>query len=174
MSKYSDFFLIGSPEYCELNERMRLRSFGSWLAEEVWCREKQNKKRAQFTLELIRLARKIAKAKGIDEDAAFELLQSGSDDRAEALAEFTEEMEQLMVLSPSGKDQFEELVTLFFKNRGEVMDGKKWVATKDWAVEDTRKLPSNMLTIIDKFMSDEEGTEAMEKEQDEEDEEAPK
>jgi uncharacterized Zn finger protein len=76
MSKYSEFFLLSSPEYCELNEKLRLRSYKSWLTEEVWCREAQNKKKAKFSLEVIRLARKIAKVKGIAEDEAFQLLQS--------------------------------------------------------------------------------------------------
>jgi len=173
MSKYSDFFLIGSPQYVELGDKLRLRSYGSWLAEEVWCREKQNKKRAQFTLEVIRLARKVAKAKGISEDEAFVLLQANDEDRGELFAEFSEDVDRLMTLSPSSQDQTEELVTIFFRNRGEVLDGKKWTATKDWSKEDTQKLPSMMMEQVEAFMQKEEGTEeAMEAE--EEDEEGPK
>lgn len=173
MSKYSDFFLIGSPQYVELGDRLRLRSYGSWLAEEVWCREKQNKKRAQFTLEVIRLARKIAKVKEISEDEAFALLQSSDENRGELFAEFSEEVDRLMALSPSSQDQTEELVTIFFKNRGEVLDGKKWTATKDWSKEDTQKLPSVMMEQVETFMQKEEGTEET-METEEEDEEAPK
>ena len=173
MSKYSDFFLIGSPQYVELGDKLRLRSYGSWLAEEVWCREKQNKKRAQFTLEVIRLARKVAKAKGISEDEAFVLLQANDEDRGELFAEFSEDVDRLMTLSPSSQDQTEELVTIFFRNRGEVLDGKKWTATKDWSKEDTQKLPSMMMEQVEAFMQKEEGVEdAMEAE--EEDEEGPK
>ena len=173
MSKYSDFFLIGSPQYVELGDKLRLRSYGSWLAEEVWCREKQNKKRAQFTLEVIRLARKVAKAKGISEDEAFVLLQANDEDRGELFAEFSEDVDRLMTLSPSSQDQTEELVTIFFRNRGEVLDGKKWAATKDWSKEDTQKLPSMMMEQVEAFMQKEEGVEdAMEAE--EEDEEGPK
>lgn len=173
MSKYSDFFLIGSPQYVELGDKLRLRSYGSWLAEEVWCREKQNKKRAQFTLEVIRLARKVAKAKDISEDEAFVLLQANDEDRGELFAEFSEDVDRLMTLSPSSQDQTEELVTIFFRNRGEVLDGKKWTATKDWSKEDTQKLPSMMMEQVEAFMQKEEGTEeAMEVE--EEDEEGPK
>lgn len=173
MSKYSDFFLIGSPQYVELGDKLRLRSYGSWLAEEVWCREKQNKKRAQFTLEVIRLARKVAKAKDISEDEAFVLLQANDEDRGELFAEFSEDVDRLMTLSPSSQDQTEELVTIFFRNRGEVLDGKKWTATKDWSKEDTQKLPSMMMEQVEAFMQKEEGTEeAMEAE--EEDEEGPK
>lgn len=39
MSKYSDFFLLGSPEFSEIGDKLRLRKYGSWLAEEAWLRE---------------------------------------------------------------------------------------------------------------------------------------
>jgi len=171
MSKYSDFFLLSSPKYYELNEKLRLRSYQSWLAEEVWCREAQGKRKAKFTLEVIRLARKIAKAKGIEEDEAFQLLQAGGEDREDLLKEFGDEVNGIMELAPSNREQFEELVTLFFKNRGEVMEGKKWISTSDWSDEDTQKLPATILTAIEQFMADEEnnGEETVE-----EDEDAPK
>jgi hypothetical protein len=168
MSKYSEFFLLSSPEYCELNEKLRLRSYKSWLTEEVWCREAQNKKKAKFSLEVIRLARKIAKAKGIGEDEAFQLLQSNGEDREELLQEFGDEVNEIMELAPSNREQFEELVTLFFKNRGEVLEGKKWTSTSDWSEEDTKKLPSNILSSIEAFMMEEEvhGEEKSEEEED--------
>ena len=171
MSKYSDFFLLSSAKYYELNEKLRLRSYQSWLAEEVWCREAQGKRKAKFTLEVIRLARKIAKAKGIEEDEAFQLLQAGGEDREDLLKEFGDEVNGIMELAPSNREQFEELITLFFKNRGEVMEGKKWISTSDWSDEDTQKLPATILTAIEKFMADEEnnGEETVE-----EDEDAPK
>jgi hypothetical protein len=174
MSKYSDFFLIGSPQYFPLGDKLRLRSYGSWLAEEVWCREKQNKKRAQFTLEVIRLARKIAKAKGVDEDQAFAMLQASDEERGALFAEFSEEVDSLMAASPSSKDQLEELVTLFFKNRGEVMEGKKWTSTEDWSKEDTQKLPAVMIGQVEKFMGEEEGAAAKAEESEEEDDDSPK
>ena len=169
MSKYSDFFLIGSPQYFELGEKLRLRAYGSWLGEEVWCREKQSKKRAQFTLEVIRLARKIARAKDISEDEAFAMLQAGEEERGALFAEFSEEVDKLMAASPSSRDQTEELVTLFFKNRGEVLDGKKWLATEDWSKEDTQKLPSAMIAKIEQFMVQEDGAEEAEGDGEEED-----
>jgi hypothetical protein len=157
MSKYSEFFLLSSPEYCELNGKLRLRSYKSWLTEEVWCREAQNKKKAKFSLEVIRLARKIAKVRDIEEDQAFQLLQSGGEDREELLRDFGDEVNEIMELAPSNREQFEELVTLFFKNRGEVLEGKKWTSTSDWSEEDTKKLPSNILSSIEAFMAEEEG-----------------
>lgn len=159
MSKYSDFFLLSSPKYCELNAKLRLRSYKSWLTEEVWCREAQNKKRAKFSLEVIRLARHLAKAKGIGEDEAFLMLQAEGGDREELLKEFGNEVNSLMEMAPSNREQLEELITLFFKNRGEVLDGKKWLPTTDWSQEDTQKLPSNILAAIEKFMAEEEGNE---------------
>jgi hypothetical protein len=171
MSKYSEFFLLSSPEYCELNEKLRLRSYKSWLTEEVWCREAQNKKKAKFSLEVIRLARKIAKAKSIAEDEAFQLLQSNGEDREELLQEFGDEVNEIMELAPSNREQFEELVTLFFKNRGEVLEGKKWTSTSDWSKEDTQMLPSNILSSIEAFIAEEEG---YGEESSEEEEDSPK
>ena len=171
MSKYSDFFLLSSPQYYEIGEKLRLRKYGSWLAEEAWLREEQNKKRAQFTLKTIQLARNIAKVKDIPEEEAFQLLQGNTPERAEVLSEFSEDTSRLMSLVPSGREQFEELATMFFRNRGEVFDGKKWRSTDEWEKADTNKLPQALLQAVEVFMTQED---AALQGGDEEDEEAPK
>ena len=171
MSKYSDFFLLSSPEYYDIGEKLRLRKYGSWLAEEAWLREEQNKKRSQFTLKTIQLARNIAKAKGISEEEAFQLLQGDTPERAEVLSEFSEDTSRLMSLVPSGREQFEDLVTMFFRNRGEVFDGKKWRSTDEWEKADTNKLPQDLLQAVEVFMAQED---AALQGGDEEEEEAPK
>jgi hypothetical protein len=174
MSKYSEFFLLSSPEYEEISDKLRLRRYGSWLAEESWLRDEQNKKRAQFTLQVIYLARKIAKAKDIDEEEAFQLLQSTGDDRSIVLGEFSDEASELMTLLPSNKDQLESLVTMFFRNRGEVLMGKKWAPCDDWSKEDTGKLPKAMLDAVEQFMVKEDVPEEGGSEADEGEEEGPK
>lgn len=167
MSKYSEFFLVGSPSYCELGDKLRLRSYGSWLAEEAWCREEQNKKRAKFSLEVIRLAKQIALKKEIGEDEAFDLLQTNGNSQSEIFNEFASEINALMALAPSGRDQFEEIATIFFKNRGEVLNGKKWMTTEDWTKEDTQKLPQTLLRDLEEFMAKEDGVkDASDKEDD--------
>lgn len=171
MSKYSDFFLLSSTDYEQIGEKLRLRRYGSWLAEEAWLREEQGKKRAQFTLKTIQLARRIAKAKGINEEEAFQILQSNSEERALMFEEFADDTARLVSLAPSGKEQFQELATMFFRNRGEVFDGKKWRPTDDWEVGDTNKLPQALLQLIETFMAKEDGAVNEEKE---EDEDAPK
>ena len=157
MSKYSEFFLLGSADYTEISEKLRLRKYGSWLAEETWLREEQNRKRAQFTLRTIQLAKRIATVKGIDEEEAFRLLQNASGDHGELFVEFAEDAAKLMDSAPSGREQFEELVTMFFRNRGEVCMGKKWCPTDEWSKEDTSKLPSTLLEKIEAFMGAEDG-----------------
>lgn len=157
MSKYSDFFLLSSPDYEKIGEKLRLRKYGSWLAEEAWLREKQNQERAQFTLQTIQLARRIAKERDMPEEDVFQLLQNESAERAEIFAEYSEEVTKLMDVLPSGREQFEGLVTLFFRNRGEVNIGKKWESTEDWSKEDTNKLPQAFLQQIEAFMAVEEG-----------------
>jgi len=172
MSKYSDFFLLSSPDYAEIGKKLRLRKYGSWLAEEAWLREEQNKKRAQFTLKTIQLARQIAKIKDIPEEEAFQLLQGNTVERAEILSEFSEETTKLMDLVPSGREQFEELVTMFFRNRGEVLDGKKWLPTDEWEKADTNKLPQEFLQLVETFMTQEDA--ALKGDDETEEEEAPK
>lgn len=157
MSKYSEFFLLGSADYEEISDKLRLRKYGSWLAEETWLREEQNRKRAQFTLRTIQLAKRIAATKGIDEEEAFGLLQNASSNQGELFIEFAEDAAKLMDSAPSGREQFEELVTMFFRNRGEVCMGKKWCPTDEWSKEDTSKLPSTLLEKIEAFMGAEDG-----------------
>lgn len=156
MSKYSDLFLLGSPKYVNIGPKLRLRVHKSWLAEEAWSREEQSKRRAQFSMRAIDLARQIAAEKDISEEEAFGLLQTEGDDRTAAMAEYAGQIDTLMGLMPSGRDQLEDLVTLFFKNRGQVAASKgKWVDTDEWTVQDTRMLPQALLEQVEAFMADE-------------------
>lgn len=157
MSKYSEFFLVGNASYHEIGENLRLRKYGSWLAEEAWLRDKYSQKRAQFTLRAISFAKKIANEKGIEVDEAFNLLQSGESNQA-IFADYAEETQSLMQAMPSSKEQTEDLVTIFFRNRGEVLQGKKWVATGDWGKEDTSKLPKTLIDKVELFMVEEDET----------------
>lgn len=152
MSKYSNIFLLSNAEYEEIGNCLRLRKYRSWLAEEAWTREEQGQKRAQFTLRAIALAKKIAQEKGIDEEEAFALLQNGGDGQS-VLQEYSEEAISLMASLPSPREQFGELITIFFKNRGEVLQGKKWTATDDWSMEDTKMLPKELLDLTEAFMA---------------------
>lgn len=166
MSQYSEFFLIGSPKYAAIAGALRLRSYGSWLTEELWLRDAQNKKRAEFSMRAIRLARRIAAKKGISEDDAFDLLQSDGPERQEVLGDFADEAAALFALLPSSQEQFEELVTKFFQNRGEVKKGTEWTSTPDWSREDTGKLTKTMLDAVEAFMAQEEGSSNTETEED--------
>lgn len=154
MSKYSNIFLLSSAEYENIGESLRLRKYGSWLAEEAWKREEQGQKRAQFTLRAIALAKKIAIEKDISQEEAFALLQ-GEAEGESVLSEYSEDAVSLMSTMPSASSQLGELVTIFFRNRGEVLSGKKWSATDDWTTEDTQKLPQAWLEQIEVFMANE-------------------
>lgn len=172
MSKYSSFFLLSSPEYEKLNDKLRLRKYGSWLAEEAWLREDQSQKRALFTLKAIDLARKIAKDKGIEDAEAFELLQGSGMIDEELVGGYASEATALMESMPSSRSQLEQLVTVFFKNRGEVLQGKKWEPTEDWSDEDTRMLTSVILEKVEAFMVAEENANAPKQDEEEEEDEA--
>lgn len=171
MSKYSNIFLLSDAEYENIGDCLRLRKYGSWLAEEAWKREEQGQKRAQFTLRAIALAKKIAVEKGVDQDEAFAMLQGGNEGES-VLSEYSEEAVALMTSMPSAREQFGELITTFFRNRGEIMGGKKWSATDDWTMEDTQKLPQAWLEQIEAFMAAEDkGRDANETEKENEEEE---
>lgn len=168
MSKYSNIFLLSNAEYEEIGDSLRLRKYGSWLAEEAWTREEQGQKRAQFTLRAIVLAKKIAQEKGIDEEEAFALLQNGGNGQS-ILQEYSEESISLMASLPSPREQFGELITIFFRNRGEILQGKKWTPTEDWSMEDTKMLPKELLDQTEAFMAAEDkGVEEPVKEEEEE------
>jgi thioesterase domain-containing protein len=170
MSKYSEFFLLGKADYVMIGDKLRLRKFGSWLAEEGWTKEEQARQRASFSLKAVDLARKIAKEQEISEEEAFDVLQKANESRSEVFEQYATEIDELMALMPSGREQFEELVTLFFRNRGQVKVDKKWEPTDEWSDEDTRMLPKAMLALIEEFMaSEDEPLEPVE-----EDAEAPK
>lgn len=159
MSKYSSIFLLSNAEYEEIGDCLRLRKYGSWLAEESWTREEQGQKRAQFTLRAIALAKRIASEKGINEEEAFAMLQNG-DNGQNVLQEYSDETVALMASLPSPREQFGELMTLFFRNRGEVLQGKKWIPTNDWSMEDTQMLPKALLEKIEVFMASEDKRES--------------
>lgn len=158
MSKYSEIFLVGNAEYEELGSHLRIRKYGSWLAEESWVKEDQSRDRAQFTLKAIQLARRIAKEKDISEEEAFRLLQGGEGENSIYLNDFAQETAELMTCMPSYRDQFEQLATVFLRNRGEVLNGKKWVATEDWGKADTAKLTKEMMQNLEFFMAKEENS----------------
>jgi|688.fasta_scaffold15202_8 hypothetical protein len=169
MSKYSSIFLLSDAEYENIGDCLRLRKFGSWLAEEAWKREEQGQKRAQFTLRAIALAKKIAIEKEVDQDEAFAMLQ-GNNEGESILSEYSEEAMALMSSMPSAREQFGELITIFFRNRGEILSGKKWTATDDWTIEDTQKLPQAWLEQVEAFMAIEDGGQESDKEQESEEE----
>ena len=171
MSKYSSIFLLSNAEHQEIGDCLRLRKYGSWLAEEAWIREEQGQKRAQFTLKAIALAKKIAQEKDVDQEEAFSMLQNGTSGES-VLQEYSEETISLMASLPSPREQFGEIVTVFFKNRGEVLQGKKWTATEDWSMEDTQMLPKALLDEVETFMAVEDGSVKEVAEPEEEEEEA--
>jgi hypothetical protein len=60
---------------------------------------------------------------------------------------------------------------MFFRNRGEVFNGKKWCSTDEWEKDDTNKLPQELLQQVEGFMAKEDA--ALQGDSEEE-EEAPK
>lgn len=154
-----------------LGDKLRLRKYGSWLAEEAWLRDEQSQKRALFTLKAVDLAKKIAKEREITEGQAFEMLQSSAMFDEEFVGSYASEAAALMDSMPSNRSQMESLVTIFFKNRGEVLQGRKWEATTEWTEEDTKLLPKSVLELVEAFMVLEENAGQVEEEDDDDEKE---
>ena len=99
------------------------------------------------------------------------MLQSSAMFDDDFVGSYASEAAALMESMPSNRSQMETLVTAFFKNRGEVLQGKKWEATTEWTDEDTRMLPKPVLELVEAFMVMEENANKEGKEDDEEEEE---
>jgi len=102
------------------------------------------------------------------------MLQQGGFAEQELLGGYATEAMALMENMPSNRGQLEMLITAFFRNRGEVLQGKKWEATDEWTDEDTRMLPKLIIEQVETFMAMEESAGVVEEERQEEGEEEAK
>ena len=99
----------------------------------------------------VRLAKKIAADKGIDIDAAFELLTSLQDAGNKSLVfEYLEDIENLNTGSRGETLIKSDLVTIVMKFRGQVKfpEDETYTPMKDWSDADTDNLPPHIMDEI--------------------------
>jgi hypothetical protein len=160
MSKYS-FLLQGEePEYFELLPTLRLRKYGGWLVAEAIEQEETSRAQSQATIRAVQLAKRIATARDIPLDEAFELLQSGANlSEMELLGEFTEET--LGMLSSVGSVEVSNarVVTTFIRCRGEAMIDGEWQRVDDWSVDDTKSMGRKLIAKTMEFIAEEQRAE---------------
>lgn len=160
MSKYS-FLLQGTEnEYEELSPSMRLRKYGGWLVAEAIEQEELSKAQSQATIRAVQLAKRIATVKGIELDAAFELLQGGGGmDEMDLLSDFTDDTLAMLSSSSGMELSNAKLVTVFMRCRGEALIDGEWQSTGDWSIEDTKFMGRPMITKALEFIAAEQAAE---------------
>lgn len=164
MSKYSFLLASKEPEYFQLNERLRLKKLGGWLVAEAIEQEEISKIQSQATIKAVQLAKKIAAAKKIKLDEAFELLQSGGSlDEMELLTDYTEETMAMISSGSSTEAINARMVTAFMRCRGEGFIDNEWVRLSDWAAEDTHDMTREEFEQAIEFVMQEQAAESEKK-----------
>jgi hypothetical protein len=165
MSKYS-FLLQGKePEYFTLMEGLRLRKQGGWLVAEAIEQEEISRAQSQATIRAVQLAKRIASAKGIELDEAFNLLQGGGGlSEMELLSDFTEETLSMLNSGTSMEIGNAKLVTAFMRCRGEGLIDGEWQPLDDWSIEDTKTMDRPTIAKAVEFIMSEQEAEAGAKE----------
>lgn len=159
MSRYSFLLASEEPKYFELTPSIRLKKHGGWLVAESIEQEEISRQQSQSTIKAVQLAKKIAAAKEISIDEAFDLLQSGSGSEAELLAEYTEETLSVMNSGTSAEQSNAKLITTFMRCRGEGLVDNEWTALADWSIEDTKRMPRHLVTKMLEFITEEQDEE---------------
>jgi len=160
MSKYS--FLLASEEvsYFELTPALRMQKHGGWLVAESIEQEEISKAQSQSTIKAVQLAKKIAAAKDIPLDEAFEMLQGGGGfSESELLADYTEEALSMITAGGSAELGNARLITAFMRCRGEGKIGDNWERLTDWSVDDTKGMTRELTTKVLEFIAEEQDAE---------------
>jgi len=164
MSKYSFLLQTKAEDYLELLPDIRLKKYGGWLVAEAIEQEEISKLQSQATIRAVQLAKRIATAKDIPLDEAFNLLQGGggSITEAELLSEYTEETLSMITSGSSVESTNARMVTAFMRSRGQGMIDGEWRDLADWELEDTKNLPRKIIAKVVEFIADEQNAEVEE------------
>lgn len=149
-SRYTSL-LFGTQEYHQVGP-FRFPVYHDLLPGEVRAIEEINRKNAKATFQTLKLARNIAKKKGIRPSEAIELLGSmGKTQDQDLVFEFADELEENQRNGTSLVEQQASTVTVFMQMRGEAVfpdAPDQWVKTTDWAQSDTDRMPTKMMQEI--------------------------
>jgi hypothetical protein len=164
MSKYSFLLQTKTEDYFELLPELRLKKYGGWLVAEAIEQEEISKLQSQATIRAVQLAKRIATAKDIPLDEAFNLLQGGggSITEAELLSEYTEETLSMITSGSSVESTNARMVTAFIRSRGQGLVDGNWQDLDDWELEDTKNLPRKYVAKVVEFITAEQSAETQE------------
>lgn len=163
MSKYS--FLLETKEegFFELLPTLRLKKYGGWLVAEAIEQEEISKLQSQATIRAVQLAKRIAAAKDIPLDEAFEALQGGGAmSEVDLLADFTEETLGMISSGSSMESSNARMATAFIRSRGQGLIDGEWQDVSDWSLDDTQHLPRKVIAKVVEFITAEQDTEVKE------------
>lgn len=150
MSKYAS--LLFSPEKYHEISPFRFPIYEDLVPGEAKGIEKLTRDQSKNTFKSIKVAQRIAKAKGISTKEAVELLSKigSEEDSQDFLYEYASELEDLQSDSLGNVETKVAYVTLFMQYRAEAqINGKrKWERLEDWGVEDTEAMPTKILDDI--------------------------
>ena len=149
MSKYAS--LLFSPEEYKEIAPFRFPIYHDLVPGEAKGMEEAQRKQSKSTFKSLKLAQKIAKAKGVPTKEALEMLgnlSTGGQD--ELVYEYAEELEDLQRDTEGETSTKVQFVTLFMQYRAEAqINGKrKWEKLSDWQTDDTEAMPTKLLNEI--------------------------
>ena len=153
MSKYASL-LFTTEEYHYIGP-FRFPVFHDLLPGEAEQIELISKRQVKSSFKSLKLAKKIADAKGITPEAAMDLLGKVSEEENKHLLfDYAEELEAMQDDDVSVIKQQKGFVTPFMAARGETkLPGTdEWVQTSDWNEADTNKTPQKLLGDIFTFI----------------------
>ena len=149
MSKYASL-LFSPAEYHEITP-FRFPIYHDLVPGEAKGIEEMTRKQSKNTFKSIKVAQKIAKAKGITTKEAVDLLQNlGGEGSEDFVYDYAEELEELNSDTLGSVDTQVAFVTLFMRYRAEaqINGKKKWEKLSDWTTEDTEAMPSAIMNEV--------------------------
>lgn len=149
MSKYAS--ILFTPEEYEEIAPFRFPVYRDLVPGEAKGMEAITRQQSKNTFKSIKVAQKIAKAKGIKVKEAVELLANiGEAGNEDIIYEFAPELEELQQDNVGSVEQQVAFVTLFMQYRGEAqLNGKrKWEKLSDWEESDTEAMPQAIMNQI--------------------------
>jgi hypothetical protein len=161
MSKYSFLLQAEEIEYFDLLPTLRLQKHGDWLVAESIEQEEINRTQSQATIRAVQLAKKIAAARDIALDEAFEMLQgAGGLTEMDLLGEFTDETLSMLNSTSGVEASNARIVTTFIRCRGEALLDGQWQRVEDWSLEDTKNMGKKLIAKTLTFISEEQEQES--------------
>lgn len=152
MSKYSSI-LFGAESYEEIGP-FRFPVWGELAPGEIRAIEELTRKETQSTFYSLKLAHKIATQENISEDEALKILGNLGDEKYKHYVyEYAEDLDLIQGASMTDLAKKIEYVSIFMKFRGEVKltPDSEYIKTRDWTVNDTERIPGDMLQSIYDF-----------------------